>query len=249
MKITTAILLLLLGFTASAQKLTGLLMGELTRMPLAHATISSGGQVVVSNPYGIFSVNTKPGDSVRITCAGYAYHAFMLKSVNRTDTLVIYLQPMSYVLNEVTIRGKRDLRADSLSNRKAFANVFAYKGTSLSDVMIKHDPGAYVPYNYIDAPNNTTQIVGFDVLRLVSFLSKKKDKTTKLKRTLLRSEVDNYIDQRFGREKVSGITALKGDSLRTFMDRYRPAPEKLKKMTDYEIVNYIKKCYGEFVRK
>ncbi|QKJ28654.1 hypothetical protein HQ865_02405 [Mucilaginibacter mali] len=248
MKIPAIFLLLLLSASASAQKLTGLLMGELTRMPLAHATVSSGGQTALSNPFGVFSINTKPGDSVRVTCAGYAYLAFMPKAGSRADTLVIYMQPMSYVLNEVTIRAIRDRKADSLYNRRAFANVFAYKGTTLNDVMIKRDPGAYVPYNYIDAPNNTTQIVGFDVLRLVSYLSKKTDKTAKLKKTLLRSEVDNYVDQRFGKEKVASITALKGDSLRTFMDRYRPAPDRLKKMTDYEIVNYIKKNYAEFVK-
>lgn len=248
MKLTATFLLLLLGAAASAQKLTGLLMGELTRMPLAHAAITTGDQVVLSSPYGIFTISHKPGDSVRISCAGYDNYSFMPKPGRRADTMVIYLQPKSYALNEVTVRAKRDFKADSINTRKMFANVFAYKGTSLGDVMIKRDPGLYVPSNYIDAPNNTTQIVGFDVLRLVSFLSKKKDKTIKLRKTLLQAETNNYIDHHFSPEKVADITGLKGDSLRTFMERYRPSAATLKKMTDYEVVNYIKKCYAEFVR-
>lgn len=247
MKLNITLLLLLVAATASAQEFTGLLMGELTRMPLAHAAVSSGEHVVLSNPYGVFTIEHKSGDSIRISCAGYDYYSLMPKANSRTDTLVIYLRPKLYALNEVTIRAKRDFKADSINNRKMFANVFAYKGITIGDVMIHRDPYYYVYPNYIDAPNNLTQIVGFDVLRLASLLSKKKDKTTKLKRTLLKNEADNYIDQRFGKNKVAEVTTLKGDSLRTFMDRYRPGTEQLKKMTDYEIVTYIKKCYTQFV--
>ena len=44
------------------------------------------------------------------------------------------------------------------------------------------------------------------------------------------------------------ITHLKGDSLQTFMDKYRPSVADAKTMTDYEVMLYIKKCYGEFIK-
>lgn len=242
--------MLLLAGPIYAQRLTGLVMGELTRMPLGHATVSSGGSFTQTNAYGLFTLNgIKAGDSVRINCAGYAYYAFKPAAINRKDTMVIYLQPISYVLKEVTIRSNRNAKADSARMRKEFASVFAYKPMKVTDVFTTINPSAYVPYNYIDVPNNTTNIVGFDVLRLVSFLSKKKDKKSKLQQMLLKDEANNFVGHAFSQEKVMSLTTLKGDSLLTFMDRYQPSPAQAKKMTAYEMVRYIRKCYAEFVAK
>jgi hypothetical protein len=160
---------------------------------------------------------------------------------------VIYLQPISYALKGVTIRSNRNTKADSTRMRKEFANVFAYKPMKVTDVFTTKNPSAYVPSNYIDAPNNTTNIVGFDVLRLVNFLSKKKDPTSRLKQQLLKEEAIKYVDHSFSSSRIKAITNLKGDSLQVFMERYRPNPVKAQKMTDYEMVMYIRKCYAEYL--
>ncbi|MES2279469.1 MAG: hypothetical protein V4592_25780 [Bacteroidota bacterium] len=249
MKLLFTLLLLLIAGRLCAQRVTGMVMGELTRMPLPHATVAVGSNTVQTNAYGIFTISMgKPTDSIRINCAGYDYYAFKPAAARNSDTLVIYLQPVSYKLKEVVIKSQRNVKADSLRNRRDFANVFNYK-PSIGDVMITYNPSAYVPYNYIDAPNSTANIVGFDVLRLISFLSKKKTATSRLQQHLLLAEANNYVEQKFSREAIMAYTPLKGNALETFMDQYRPTVAQAKKMSNYDMVIYIKKCYAEYAKQ
>jgi hypothetical protein len=41
---------------------------------------------------------------------------------------------------------------------------------------------------------------------------------------------------------------MQGDSLQDFMSTYRPTITRLKQMTDYELLIYIKESYAEFVK-
>jgi len=248
MKMRLIVLLLLLTDGAHAQRITGLLMSELTRIPLAHATITAGGNTAQTSSNGLFSIVVgNQVDSIRIYYAGYKYYSFKPTVKSRADTLVVYLSPSTFALKEVAIRSTRNTKADSLHNRKEFSSVFAYKGRHLSDVMVNVDPYVYVPDDYITAHNSTASIVGFDVLRLISLFSKK-DQTTHLQKQMLQDEANNYVDHQFSKQKVVAITALKGDSLQSFMVRFRPGIGQVKKMNDYELIAYIKKCYAEFVR-
>jgi len=47
---------------------------------------------------------------------------------------------------------------------------------------------------------------------------------------------------------VSSITNLKGDSLQNFMNQYHPEIKKVKKMSDYDMISYIKKSYAEYLK-
>jgi hypothetical protein len=247
MKLTTTALLLLITCNVCAQRLTGLLMGDVTRMPLAYAKVTSGTTETLSGPDGIFTLKgIRFTDSIRITCAGYEYHAFKPASVNRKDTLVIYLLPIAYALKEVNIKAKRDARADSLRLRKEFASVFAYRAPKLTDALINKHYDILKYNDFITSYNNTSDIVGFNVLSVISMLSKKKEATSHLQQILLKEEANNYQAQVFSRDKVIELTGLKGDSLQTFMDKYRPTWSQLHKMSQYELIAYIKKSYSEF---
>lgn len=249
MKLTVAFAFILFSSNAFAQRLTGILLGEVTRLPLAHATIATGGTTTLSNAYGIFTINAKTADSVRISCAGYTYYAFKPAKINTRDTIIIYLKPVAYNLAEVKIKANRDFKAESLRMRKDFASVYAYKAPKVTDAVNRINPYLDIPYDYINARNSTVSLVGLDVLKLVSFFNKKKDRTNKLQQTLLKQESENYMLSIFSTEKVQAVTGLKGDSLQRFMSRYRPGMAQLRKMTDYELVTYIKRCYSEFAGK
>jgi hypothetical protein len=80
----------------------------------------------------------------------------------------------------------------------------------------------------------------------MDWLGKNRSPTTKLQQVLLKDEQINYVDQVFSRQKVVELTHLKGDSLQTFMDKYRPSAGAARTMSDYEMMIYIKKCYLEF---
>jgi hypothetical protein len=77
-------------------------------------------------------------------------------------------------------------------------------------------------------------------------MSKKKNSTSRFKATLLQTEETNYVDHLFSKDKVEDITKLQGDSLTTFINSYRPSSLKLKKMTEYELLQYIKLSHLEF---
>jgi hypothetical protein len=251
MKVILLFILLLFSRQTQAQQLTGMLMGEFTRMPLVNAKITAGNNAVLSNPSGVFIINIPPHtDSIRITAAGYTPYAFRPGSTNRADTLVIYIKPIAYALKQVNIKANRNFKADSLRLRKEFGAVFAYKAPKVTDALYKRPvPNPDIPDDHITSQRNATSIVGVDLLSVASLLSKKKNKTSHLQSILLQQEANNYADQLFSKQKVTLITGLQGDSLRNFMEQYRPTGIQLKKMTDYELVIYIKESYIKFKAK
>ena len=237
----------MLAGQVNAQRLTGMLMGDVSRLPLAYAKVTSGSTTVISGPNGIFTLTgIRVSDSIRITCAGYLPYAFKPASVNRKDTLIIYLQPTGYSLKQVNIKAKRDARSDSLRLRKEFGSVFNYKAPTFSDALInKHYE--IVGYNdFITSYNNTSAIVGVNVLSVINLLSKKKAPKSRLQQILIKEEIADYSARAFSGDKVTAATGLKADSLKTFMDKYRPDNSQLRAMSDYEVISYIKKCYAEF---
>jgi hypothetical protein len=237
---------LFLSQSIYAQRITGMVMGDVTHLPLAYAGVSSGSNSTQCNAYGIFTIDVRPADSVRINCAGYQYYAFKPNLTNRADTMVIYVKPIAHALKQVNVRSTRNFKGDSINTRNEFDYVLLYKGTRLGDVFLNRHANKYVPNNYITSASSTSAIIGVNVLSVVSLLSKNKDPMTKLQKTIIRDEGDNYVDHEFSKEKVATLTSLKGDRLETFMETYRPSIDQAKKMSEYEMIGYIKKSYEEF---
>jgi hypothetical protein len=132
------------------------------------------------------------------------------------------------------IRANRDHKKDSINLRKDYANVFNYQPKKLSD--------AFVP-----RPSNVPfAFVNIDLLTVLSAITKKSDRTYKLKNALLKDEQADYVATRFNRGLVTRVTGLKRDSLNTFIDKYYPTVEWVKKKSDYDIIQYIKAKAGDF---
>ena len=165
------------------------------------------------------------------------------------DTIHIYLEQNAIALKDVTVKARRDANTDSINLRKQFANVFNYKPTSFKDVFIAQDPFVYKWNDFITSTNNATAILSVNLLSVLSMFNKNNAPLPKLQTTLMKDEQYNYVEQVFSKQKVKEITPLKGDSLQTFMDRYRPSAARAKSMSDYEVMIYIKKCYKDFVKQ
>ena len=88
--------------------------------------------------------------------------------------------------------------------------------------------------------------MSINLLSVIDMLGKNKAPQSKLQKILLKDEEDDYVDRFFSPEKVSSLTNLKGDSLQNFMNQYHPDIKKVKKMSDYDMVSYIKKSYTEY---
>jgi len=244
-----AMLMLLFPARLLAQQLNGVVLDKNSRKPVPFATVGGGISITATSADGAFTIfNVSPGDSIRITSIGYKSFT-MGVSLSTSKIITIYLQPASILLNDVVVKLKHDPKLDSTRVRKEFASVFAYKRPRFKDMFITVDPYVYVPNNYITATNSTSSILSVNLLPLISLLSKKsKDPTSKLQQMLSADEETDYVDRQFSKQKIMKLTNLKGDSLLDFMDAYRPAIQQAKKMSDYEMILYIKKSYGEFIR-
>ena len=230
------------------QQLTGLVLDRNTSLPIPHTTISTSRYTTFTSTRGLFTVyDLHRGDTIKITCVGYKSH-FLVYSQKVTDTIPVYLEQTSTSLKSVVIIGKRPSNTDSIKLRKEFAPVFAYKGTAFKDVFMPNS--SYIkPYNdFITSTLSTATLLSVNLLQVIDWLGKNKTPTSKLQQTLLKDEQSNYVEQVFSRSKVIELTHLKGDSLQSFMDKYRPSSAVARTMNDYEMMIYIKKCYGEFVK-
>ena len=53
-------------------------------------------------------------------------------------------------------------------------------------------------------------------------------------------EQQKFVDKSFNAEIINRITGLKGDSLQSYIRRYKPTYQQLRQMNDYAFFNYIK---------
>jgi hypothetical protein len=238
----------LLSFQLFAQHISGIVVDKNTLLPIAHATVSIPSQTVLTSAAGQFTlIGMHNGDPLKVSCVGYrSYNASFYALVS--DTIRIYLEQSIIALKDVAIKAKRNANTDSIRLRKEFVSVFNYKGTSIKDAFITRDPYVYKWDDFITSTNNATTILSVNLLSVVDLLNKNNAPVSKLQKTLIREEQYNYVSQVFSKQKVTEITHLKGDSLQTFMDKYRPSAADTRSMSDYDVMMYIKKCYAEFVK-
>jgi hypothetical protein len=247
MKLLGILLLMLLPLSLFAQHLTGTVIDRSDELPVVFANVTALSQVTVTSYSGEFALNNlTPGDTIKITCIGYKPYKRVYRKT-KSDTVIIYLQQSSILLKDVNVKARHNFKQDSINMRRQFSAIFNYKAPGLKDMFTTIDPNIYIPYNYIDAPNNATSILSVNLLSVFSLLSKNKAPESKLQKTLIQDEENTYVDRSFSKQKITAITNLKGDSLLNFMDTYRPTIAEAKKMTDYEMVVYIKNSYAQFI--
>jgi len=246
MRIWYTFILLLVSSRLFAQQLSGTVIDKATKEPVDYATVSTANISTYTTGNGKFSLSTiHLGDTLRVNCMGYKPYKLAVSAI-KNDTLTIYLQQVSILLRDVAVRAKHDRTLDSIRTRKEFSSIFGYQNLTYKDMFITKDPYVYVPYNYIDAPNSTASIVSVNLLSVIGLLDKNKNSSSKLQKTLLQDEQDNYIDREFSKQKIMALTNLKGDSLVDFMATYRPTIKQAQKMNDYEMSIYIKDSFAEF---
>jgi len=232
-----------------AQRITGTIIDRDSRLPIENATITAGYGIVFSNSkgdFGLSDINT--GEVIKVSRTNYVTYSFTLKG--NKGNMVIMLEPLPLVLQEVRIEAKNKYEFDSLRNRQEFRSVYGYKSPKIQSVLISKS--AYVrsprfPDRNIN-PNSTAAIAGIDVLQFINFLGKDKNPTSRLQKTLLVGEDNNYVDKVFSKSKISRVTSLREEPLQQFINKYRPSRVQAEKMSDYEMMIYIKKSYSDFTK-
>lgn len=231
-----------------AQQLKGFVKDAKTRVLIQNAKIITARTTTLTNEAGKFNLtNVAAGDKIAVRIFGYETQELTISNQMLADSARIYLHQSIFLLNEVAIQTKRNYKNDSLRLRKEYAAVFAYKPPDFTDMFIKVDPSYRSPFANIN-PNSTASILKFNALSAFRLFGKKNKTTSKFKSILERDEETNYVDHLFSKEKVQEITQLEGEDLVKFMNKYRPSILELKKMTGYELVQYIKKSYAAYIK-
>ena len=226
-----------------AQQLSGVVLDKFSRKPIEYATLHAGQYITSTAIDGKFSLyNIRFGDTIQVTHVGYVPFTYTVYNIH-TDT--IYIEPAFVQLETVNVRS-RNYKADSLSLRKEFAKSFNYQKPALKD-FLKNNLPTYIP-DHGPAINSDNDVGGLNLLAVASLFGRNKTQEARLQKQLQDDEQANYVDHRFSKSKVEVITHMQGDSLLAFMDAYRPTITRLKQMTDYEVLIYIKESYTEFVK-
>ncbi|MDM1294429.1 carboxypeptidase-like regulatory domain-containing protein [Sphingobacterium sp. N143] len=243
------LLLLLLFITnlSSAQDLKGTIKDKHSGDFLMGVSIKVTSRSTFSDGYGKFILpGIHLGDTITFSSIGYREVKYIVNNTN-LDNLVIYMEQTTILLDEVKVNPLRNYKADSLKFREEFAKAFNYSKPKFKDIFITKNYSSNVPRSPYQASNSTASLISVDVLSVISMLGKKRNPQSKLQQKLIKEEEERYLDHTFSKRMVQSLTGLKGDSLQSFMQLYRPDIDKAKHMSDYDIILYIKKSYHEYI--
>jgi hypothetical protein len=233
MKILLFATCLLFILNTEAQTISGKLMDKSTMQPLRYILVGTKTANTFTDDNGSFKLKVNLFDTIRIKSMGYKPFAMPVSSWD-TQIKLILLEPTFTQLAEVKITGQKNYHKDSVNLRKEYEKQFNFRGPRFNEIFLA--PSNYVPF----------AVMSINVTMLYKALTKKHDPNYKLQQTLLRDERENHITARFNKALVTAITRLQGDSLGNFMSAYRPTAILLDKLTDYDLVRYIKTNLEKF---
>jgi hypothetical protein len=217
-------LLLLLSLSASAQQpLSGRIKRQQTTEVLPSVTVLNHTRGIhnISDAGGNYRIDARPGDTIIFTSAGYLpdtnyVAAWMLEEKNGYD---IFLKPNVVRLSSVLIDDASNYQKDSLQRRDDYAWIYMmHKDAIISDT-------------------NFTK--GFGLSFDLNFFNEHQKEKRRLRKRLAEEEKENYIDFRCPPAWVERVTGLHGDSLRVFVNNYRPGYAFCRKASNEDIFLYI----------
>nr|WP_184546933.1 carboxypeptidase-like regulatory domain-containing protein [Mucilaginibacter sp. FT3.2]MBB6232307.1 hypothetical protein [Mucilaginibacter sp. FT3.2] len=217
----------------------GIVVDKATGQRISGAWVTTAGSTTISDVAGEFSISLSKlkQDTLKVKMQGYKLFVLPVDASKIKD-VVVQMEQVAIQLNQVNISARRDRVKDSISNRIQFAKDFNTHRPKFSDIVQAAAPGG--PLAFVGVSLSPTQ--------LISALTYKHSNAYKFKQVLIHDEQAKYIDSRFSDERVAELTGLQNDSLYHFINRYRPTIDEVKKMSDYDIFTYIKKCAVRFRR-
>jgi hypothetical protein len=174
-----------------------------------------------SDQGGNFKISAKPGDTLVFSSIAYAPDTLIININDEAMLNAIYLRPRAKFLAAVTVLDDQYSR-DSLERKNYYRKFTDSTGFAK---MIN---------------DSSVASGGFGItLSPISYFSKSQKNARKFKKRLAEDERQAYVDSRFSRGYVARITALKGDSLQTFLIRYRPGYDFCRKSNREDMLRYI----------
>lgn len=191
------------------------------------SVLSTSGGGTTTDSTGHYRLSMGLADSLYFSYLGKQTLRFPAKEINPNQPFDMALEVSIDSLPAAFVRGN-NYYLDSLETRKDYAKVFNYSPSYLSNM--KGRKGGLG--------------VGFDIDML--FSAKQNRRTEAFQARLLQQEKDNYVDHRFTRAVVRGVTGLVSPALDTFMVMYRPSKEFIESCEDeYQFYHYVQ-TWGKY---
>lgn len=203
------------------QTVWGYIRDSVTNEPieLASVTNTSHKSTVITNNQGLFKINIVKNDVLTVSAVGYRYYTVVYNGlIAASDTIQLYLVPISRNLNNVTVKnsGVSQYTLDSLERNMEF-----------KEAMISP------PVKAVELANSGA---GFGIS--LNRLSKKEKSKRKATELFNNSEKEAYINYRFSLDIVTRYSGLKNEALQSFVQRHRPSYEWLRKHPKEEDIKY-----------
>ncbi|HEY8398932.1 MAG TPA: hypothetical protein VIK80_13400 [Flavihumibacter sp.] len=178
---------------------------------------------------GKYSIAAAEGHKLVYSAVGYAPDTVLVEFYMFVTGYDISLKPRFTTLKTVVVTD-RNYQQDSIERRNAYRHLFDNRPAGIT--------GGNTPQNGVGI-----------VLSPGSFFSKKNRQERELRKKLEQDEEAEYVNYRFSPNFVRQYTGLKGDSLQSFMLRFRPSYEFCRKANHEDMVNYINDKLKIYLRR
>jgi len=213
------------------QVLTGKIKRRSTSEVLPSVSVINRSQkrTNISDQGGNYRIPARPGDTIVFTSAGYQPDTAFVSAwmFQEKDGYLVAMTPNLVELPAVQVDDADNYRKDSTKRKEEYAWVYPTHRRRLI--------GSETPEH------------GFGIIvSPVDYFSARETQRRRLRRRLRQEEIDYYIDFRYPRAYVARITGLTGDSLQTFMSRYRPTYKFCRNASNEDILLYINEKVKDF---
>jgi hypothetical protein len=220
------------GLTANAQQfLTGKVYVKGSSDTLVSVSIHNITQqrYDLSDEDGSYRMQAAPGDHIAFSSVGHKTDTVTVTASMLTAFYPVDLEIKPQTLQAVRVGELSNYQLDSVDRRKEYSWVYDHGNTPRLEQERKGDGVG----------------VNMNIFRNAGSAAKQRER---LEKRLSREEQDYYVDFRYNKDYVAKITHLQGDSLKTFMKKYRPSYDYCRKAATVDILVYINDCYKQFVR-
>jgi hypothetical protein len=182
----------------------------------------------LSDEDGSYRIQAAPGDHIAFSSVGHKTDTIKVTASDLTAAFPVYLEIKPQVLTTARVEFN-NYQLDSMDRRNEYAWVYGHGNEPRFEKQRQGD-GVGVEMN---------------IFRHTSKADKERER---LEKRLQREEQEYYVDFRYNKEYVAKITHLQGDSLKTFMKKYRPSYDYCRKAAMVDILVYINDCYKLYMK-
>lgn len=212
-----------------------------TSIPQAHVQNLTQSKFTVSNDQGRFMLPMQEGDSIWISCIGYKSIGYVIgKEWSQKDSIVFHMIEDTIMLRSLTI--------NELPSEKQFKQqILKYTPEDTSFVVFGLPENFRKEYDFDANPSLNPRITAGTPFGLIyKSISKKEKEKRKMAKILLSSDTQYTARQKFNREFIASITALKGDELTDFIEFCDFSDEFIVNCSEHQLAQAITTKFEKF---